>query len=521
MRFRIERQDGFARIGELNGIKTPHLIDLRDEEDIEFFRKIAERKPPAVAEKIFPSSLDFLKKEGIVRKITLKGANPREFVEMLLSRRDFKVPLYIPLIASPQNLSMLIYAGADIADNAYALSKAHEGVFLTEIGEFRLDELRDVPCHCPACSGREEYRSEYEYLADHNTFALRRERLLSVKMLRSERLRDLVELRVKSNPELTAIMRIIDSKTESSAFFPRFRKSKLFPTSEDSPNRPEIQYYFQRLPEVYDPASHICLLIPCSARKPYLISKTHRILRSRLGRAIRGVNEIIISSPFVSPRELELIYPVSLYDTPTTGMWSEWEIDFVSSRLAPLLDRFERIYAHLHSGYRKVAEKAGEKAGADIEFVDDVRELKRKLESEERSDFDLYHEMFRHMMRYQFGLEFGIERVKGKYPSLEFFRKERVARIDARYGNLDVYGELAVHLKERGVFCVEIDEFDVRGTIFSVGVRKADRNIRPNDVAVYFNSGIVGVGKALMPGKLMGEVDGRAIESRRKVISLS
>ncbi len=519
MRFRIEKQDGFARIGNLDGIKTPHIIDLRKVEEVELFRDVVEKKPPDDAESLFPSSLDFLKKDRFVKKLILRGLYPMKFAGRLLDRDELKYPLYIPLIASPQNLSLLIYAGADLIDNAYALSKAHEDLFLTEIGEFHLNELNQLPCHCPACSNRDSYRNEYDYLADHNTFSLKKELLLATKMLRSERLRDLVELRVKSNPDLTAVLRIIDSKTENSTLFPRFKKSKLFPTSDDFPNRPEIQYYFRRLFEVYDPASHICLLIPCSARKPYLVSKTHRIMRSRLGRAIRGVSEIIISSPFISPREFELIYPISFYDTPTTGMWSEWEIEFVSSRLSPLLERFEKIYAHLHGGYRKVAERAGERSGADIEFVDDVRELRRRLLGEEKDEFDLYQEMFRQMMKYQFGVEFDIDRVSGKYPNLEFFNGERVARVDMRYGNLDVYGELAAYLKEKKISWVEIEEFDVRGTIFSVGVKNSDQNIRPNDVVVYFNSNTVGVGTALMSGRLMSSVNGKAVESRRKIIS--
>ncbi len=520
MRFRIEMQDGFARTGKIEEVKTPHLIDLRNSQEVEFFKDISERKIPDTAERLFPEAPEIFKKEGVVKKTILKGTYPKEFVKLLIGKRDdFRYPRYIPSIATPQNLSLLLYVGADVVDNASALSKAHEGIYLTEVGEFVLQGLRELPCSCPACLSRDCYRSEYDFLADHNTHAIERELALAVKMLESGRLRELVEVRVKSDPQLTSILRLIDNEVKGSAFFPRFRRSVMFPTSEDSANRPEVEYYFKKLVESYAPASHICLLIPCSARKPYMTSKSHRTLRLKLGKAVRGVNEIIISSPFISPRELELIYPISFYDTPTTGVWSEWEIEFVASKLSTLLERFERVYAHLHGGYREVAERASRIAGVDVEFVDDIGELKRKLENEEKRDFDLYHEMFRHMMRYQFDMEFEIDRIKGRYPNLEFFKGERVARVDTRYGNLDVYGELAIHLKENRIFSVEIEEFDVKGTIFSVGVRRASENIRPNDVVVYHNSNTVGVGRALIPGELMGDVDGKAIESRRKVIS--
>ncbi len=519
MRFRIEMQDGLARTGRIGEVRTPHLIDLRNNREVEFFKGMSERKAPDVAEGLFPEALEFLRKDGFVKKIILRGAYPKEFVKLLIGRSDFRFPLYIPLIATPQNLSLLLYSGADVVDNACALSKAHEGVYLTEVGEFELRNLRELPCTCPACLNRDRYRKDYDFLADHNTHAIKRELILAVKMLESGRLRELVETRVKSDSELTAILRLIDNEVKESAFFPRFRRSVMLPTSEDSINRPEVDYYFKKMFEVYEPASHLCLLIPCSARKPYMTSKSHRVLRSRLGKSIRGVNEIIISSPFVSPREFELIYPVSFYDTPTTGMWSEWEIEFVASRLSPLLEKFEKVYAYLHGGYREVAERASKISGVDVEFVDDAGELRRKLENEETQEFDLYLEIFRHMMRYQFDTEFEIDRVKGRYPNLEFFRGERVARVDTRYGNLDIYGELAIHLKENSIYSVEIEEFDVKGTIFSVGVRRASRSIRPNDVVVYHNSGTVGVGRALIPGRLMGMVDGKAVESRRKVIS--
>ncbi len=520
MRFRIEMQDGFARIGWLDEIRTPFLIDLRNEEIVNFFAKFSEKTINKEIEDLFFHSLDFLKKDGFVKKIILRGHYPKEFVENLLRKRqNFRYPLYIPLVASPQNLSLLLYMGADIIDNGYSLSKAHEGIYLTEVGEFELKKVKELPCNCNACYNREKYSSDYDFLADHNTFALQREMVLAVRMLELGRLRDLVETRVKSSPDLTAIMRLVDSKMDFSHYFPRFRKSKIFPTSEDSSNRFEIKYYFKRLSEIYEPRSHICLLLPCSAKKPYLTSKSHRMLRSKLGKEIKGVNEIIISSPFVSPRELELVYPISFYDTPTTGIWSEWEIESVASNLSVLIQKFEKIYAFLYGGYRKVAEKASDITGIEIEFFDDISRLKRKLESEEKEEFDLYVEIFKHMAKYQFDTVIEIDKVRGRYPNLEFYNKERVARIDMRFGNLDIYRDFALHLKDEGRYCVEIEEFDVKGTIFSGGVKRASIEIRPNDVVVFYNSETVGVGRALISGELMGKVDGKAIESRRKVIS--
>ncbi|AKG92042.1 tRNA-archaeosine synthase [Geoglobus ahangari] len=512
--FRIEKQDGLARLGELNGAITPHMIDLRSPGEL---ADLVERRPPEVARELMPEAYEALVREGEVRKLVLTSQLPRSLVERIVSfRKSDPSPLYLPSLATPQNASLLIYLGADIVDNAIALRSAAEGVYLTESGSFNLSSLNELPCRCRACESRDDYDSDFHFLTDHNTIAIEREVRLARAMLKAERLRELVEVRAKANPETTAMLRIVDSSGRDLPFA-RFRRSKVYPTSEDSFARPEIAYYFERMLEIYSPSSPTALLIPCSARKPYSLSKTHRELRSRLGRAIRGVNEIIISSPFVAPRELELTYPILSYDTPTTGMWSEWEVQFVAERLAEMLTRFESVVAFLHGGYRRVAEKAGEIAGKDIVFVEDYGELRRVLERSGKVEFDLYHEIFRHMLSYQFGVEFEVDGVRGRYPNLEYFsRGERVARVDVRYGNLDIYGKLAEFLVEQGIYAVRIDEFDVKGMIFSRGVIEADEKIRPNDVVVYYSSSIFGVGQAVIPGSLMGEVDGKAVVSRRK-----
>lgn len=512
--FRVEKQDGIARLGTFNGISTPCMIDLRNPEKILEF---IERRPPEVARDILPKSYNEFVKEGEIKKLVLPGMFPGEVVEKVLEfKRKDHSPLYLPALATPQNASLLVYMGADFLDNALALRKARDGVFLTETGEFRLESLSELPCRCRACENRDHYSSDFRFLADHNTLALERELALARASVKSESLRELVEVRVKASPDTTAMLRILDSLSGDLPFS-RFRRSRLFPTSEDSYNRPDVEYYFRRMLEVYSPASPTVLLLPCSARKPYLLSKTHRNLRNSLGSALKGVNEIIISSPFVAPRELELVYPISSYDTPTTGMWSEWEINYVAERLAPLIEKFENVIAYLHGGYRKVAERAGRIAGKDITFTDSREELKKLLENAGKQNFDLYMEIFRHMLSYQFGLEFEIDRVRGRYPNLEFFAgNERVARVDVRYGNLDIYVRLAEELKKKGVYVVRIDEFDVKGTIFSKGVVEADERIRPNDVVVYYNSSITGVGQAVIPGREMGAVDGRAVVSRRK-----
>jgi len=516
--FRVEKQDGFARLGEFDGTRTPHLIDLRDEKDVRELKKHVARRPAEILLDIMPETYKLFLKEKKVTKLVPVSLNAERFVKTIfLMKQNSEKPLYISSFATPQNASLLIYLGADFLDNAVALRKAYQGIFQSEVGETRVESLSELPCDCPACLRREEYKREFEFLADHNTNALRREILMSRMALKTDALRELVESRVKTNPENTAMLRIYDSMS-SKVPHAVYKKARVYPTSEISFYRPDFKYYFSRIAKVYDPASPTALLLPCSAKKPYLLSKTHRTIRRAIGNSVRGVNEVIISSPFIAPRELELVYPIAFYDTPTTGQWSEWEIEFVAEKLSGILEKFESAIAYLGDGYREVAEKAGKKAGIDIIFAENLQELRRILDHAEKAEFDLYKEIFRQMVRYQFDVEFEIESVKGRYPNLEFFKEERIARVDMRYGNLDIYGDFAEFLRKQDVYTVRIDEFDVKGTVFSKGVLKADERIRPNDVVVYHNSMLIGVGKAVIPGKDMGVVDGKAVLSRRKTL---
>ncbi len=63
------------------------------------------------------------------------------------------------------------------------------------------------------------------------------------------------------------------------------------------------------------------LFLPCSYKKPYSLSKTHRAVISRLMtlRAYPYIHQIMISNAGVIPREFEDEYPFNSYD------WEEWK----------------------------------------------------------------------------------------------------------------------------------------------------------------------------------------------------
>jgi archaeosine synthase len=517
--FYTEKRDGFARLGvfEVNGLilKTPAMLEE------ELLKKIDFGKAPYAVKKIFPEIYEDLKPSGDVEILSgLQAMSPREIAESFSELRGNR-PIYAVAYAEPVNVSLLVYLGADLVDNIMAIAKAYNGIYYMGDIELRFERMTEFPCRCEFCRGQKlnELKREeiLRIVAGHNTEQLRTEVQKCRILIEEEKLRNYVEAKTKLNPELTALLRFSD--LEHGVCFPRFRRSTCYFNSQESLNRFEVKYFLNRIVECYRPKTRALLLLPCTAKKPYLLSQTHRIIRSAVN---VNVNEIIISSPLVVPREFELMYPAVNYDTPVTGYWSDDEVAFVAGWLSRLVEKgkFEKIVAHVEGGYRKVVERALK--DHDVVFTSEgnvldsssLKKLKKELEGYEK--YDLFSEMFSHAFRYQFGFELG-GFVRGKYPEIELQNKERVARFDLRYGNLDIYSPFAKELLKRGDYCIRIAEFEPTTTIFCAGVESADQKIRPNDVVVFYNSTYYGVGIARMHGKEMVEAKkGVAVEIRRR-----
>src|SRR5205807_2883209 len=124
--------------------------------------------------------------------------------------------------------------------------------------------------------------------------------------------------------------------------------------SAESLARPEIVRFRRRIRERYakPPSARILLLLPCSARKPYSTSRSHRRFRDAILASANPsvVHEVIVTSPLgLIPRELERFHPARAYDIPVTGDWSRDEAAIVIEDLAAFVEanRYDAIVAHL------------------------------------------------------------------------------------------------------------------------------------------------------------------------------
>ncbi len=104
--------------------------------------------------------------------------------------------------------------------------------------------------------------------------------------------------------------------------FPETMQKKLVGVGDEYVMHPYFniwQEYISRFYEIPEGKKY-ALFLPCSFRKPYSQSKTHREILRRLTelRQYPLIHQVMISNPGVIPREFEGKYPFAHYD------WQEW-----------------------------------------------------------------------------------------------------------------------------------------------------------------------------------------------------
>lgn len=466
----------------------------------------------------------------------------RALLDSIIKIRDRTKPdtvLYIPGLATPENLSMLIYLGADMVDNVLTTAKAYQDLYLTQDGEYKLSELEYLPCSCDVCSHHSlkelkemEPSERYALLVRHNYLKLEEE-LSRVKLhIKNGMLREYVEKQCRSRPWLTALLRLADAQyTYLEERMPTFRSSELLACSGESMNRVEVRRFAERVRDRYRTGGDILLIIPCSARKPYSTSQSHMAILRALGNLRNYVREVVLTSPMgVVPRELELVYPAAHYDVAVTGVWDLEERRWVTSCLRDFIDNnhFRRIIAHVEGAYVEVCVQSGRdmiftSTGRVISdeslksLVDQVRLAVDELAPKPRNFINSQLDIFRRMADYEFGLgkgdllvpDKGI--VKGKYPRYVLFDgKEQLCSIIPEYGSLSITVEGAKRMELENDYFVEIADFIPKGSILAPGVTNADDRIRPGDDVFVKGSKAIAVGKAKMSGREMIE-SGRGI----------
>lgn len=429
-------------------------------------------------------------------------------------------PRYAPAVATPMNVSLLAWTGFDLFDYGATDLASIQGRFLLPEGELGADALSSGVCTCEGCAKGD--------LTRHNRGALDRELSLVRRFIHDGRLRDLVESRCRLDATQVGALRLLDREYSFvEQWTPITGPTPMRANSAEALSRPEVRRFAERVLERYRPLrTDTVVLLPCSARKPYTLSRSHRLYTS----AIRArAHELIVTSPLgIVPRELELCYPAGHYDVPVTGYWDAEEVSVIATSLRDYLLRhsFDRIIAHLEGGALRVARVAAEQAGIILEeTVRDGRPTSEASLSALDASLDgnrrQVEDPLRGLALFQFGCEpdrSGL-RTRGRFPRLQYLQGSTpVFGIDLEAGLLRPTFEGWRRLGDG--YRVSIDAFVPQGDILAPGVLDADPRIRPGDEVLVVGPLALATGRAAMSAdEMLASTRGVAVK-RRKVMKL-
>jgi archaeosine synthase len=433
-------------------------------------------------------------------------SRPRDFVRYLAGLKERIPPdtaWYAPASALPSTAALLVYAGFDLFDyRAADLAAARRSLCLPE-GMFQAGAAGEGVCGCEGCASGDLLR--------HNRLALDRELALVRCYIRESRLRELAEARCRSDPHQVAILRLLDG--EEFLVEPRTpvaRSVPLIATTSEALRRTEVVRFEGRvigrsLPPLHD----VAVLLPCSARKPYSTSLSHR----KFAKVVRGrAHELIVTSPLgLVPRELERVYPAAHYDVPVTGHWDREELALISTVIAGYLARhpYRRVLAHLEGGALEAAGMAADACGIPLEVTTGgeypgdpaaLASLDAALDGERRRPTD----MVRGVLAWQFGATVDTRgmTVRGRAPQERVERGGKILfTIDAGTGLLRPTFEGWALIPDG--YRVRIDTFTPKGDILAPGVTSADGGIREGDEVLVVGEGVTATGRAAMGGPEM------------------
>jgi len=520
---------------------------------------------------VFPPDLAGTGAELLVFAGALENSfRPRRFAEELVRLREaagYGRLLYAPGLGEPAHLAFLVYCGIDIFDSAPLLAAARRGVKLFP-GWRTAGDDRGV-CHCPACERSDNVTEmgapgpagappgpapvprppappqRVDLVYEHNCYTA----LSEIRIIRSAiaggRLRELVENRL-SDAWLVSALRHLDIRHFQfcERYFPVARPASggMVALGRASLTRPEIARFQRRVLERYrrPPSAPVLLLIPCSARKPYSSSLSHRIFRTWIDRCDNpgAVHEVVVTSPLgVVPLELESMYPAGSYDVPVTGDWDEQEMRALRDQLGRFISagRYGSIICHLPGmGFLDEALPPGA-VFTGGERATSRASLERLLEALNGATGGLPRvprrtaapERVEGAARFQFGeggeaLGAGCE-VRRRGPDLRITDSGRTQLALFRHerGLLSLTMDGARRLLGRTGYEVEIGDFKPSGTVFAPGVIRAGGEVRPGDeVLVTFAGELRGVGVAIMSSAEMSSSrTGAAVRMRHHIHS--
>ncbi|MFX0014217.1 MAG: DUF5591 domain-containing protein [Promethearchaeota archaeon] len=368
------------------------------------------------------------------------------------------------------------------------------------------------------------------------------------------KLRDLTRIFANSFPPLKALLRISDLQISLEEGTPLYGSRTLYCTDETDFSRPEVFRFRERVKTRYYPPSHITgvIFLPCSAKKPYSQSKSHKLFQKVLRQTLKGrrysIEEIILTSPLgVVPRNLEYSFPAAHYDIPVTGKWSQIEKKHLTKDLTEFIKKIALsvpLVGYVKGVERKILKKVCISQNRSINLI--TQDIKSLTSEEALQEFVILLEesfsnstnniripnllvFLRAIADFQFGKGIGKSLVP-KNAKISGRKELGIkVQIDGKHhlmfrpdtGYLTISLTAGHLLLGRTKNEVTFDGEKIKGsTIFANAIIKADPEIRPKDEVLVTNGKgeLIAVGVSHLPGNLLVKMQrGKGISIRQKV----
>ena len=188
-------------------------------------------------------------------------------------------PVHLFGAGHPLVFPLAVALGCDLVDSAAYAKYAADGRMIFPWGTEKLEELSELPCYCPVCSGftAKELRGLDEMdriknIALHNLYVSFAEMQRIRDAIRKGKLWELVEQKAGYNPALFDALRVLeneDNKEWLERFEPVSKPSALVYTGVHTVHRPLIYRYQKRLLERYRPRESKRVVVVPEVSKPY------------------------------------------------------------------------------------------------------------------------------------------------------------------------------------------------------------------------------------------------------------
>ena len=415
----------------------------------------------------------------------------------LLRERFPAALLWAPGLGGPDNCAILSWFGLDLFDLRRSQQAMAQGVLLSRDGPRHADE-----------SCNESVDMEAQLIEWKASLSATR------SAIRAGTLRELVEKQSLNSPRLAEHLRRHDALlSQSGPLSLHVEKEQRFRChSSVSRQDPIVQDWIRRMESEYMPSEihrETLVLLPCSARKPYSSSQSHRFFRSAI--RDRSVHQVMVTSPLgLVPRELEEQWPAAHYDVPVTGEWDDDELATIRRLVHGLVERVGYKTVINHSGIEfdiETIDTRPEGVGASSKAACDVlRDAVESISGKSMSEKQYLRHAFASLSRWQFGSDDWLEglHVGGKPPRWMLMNgKQHVAQWHPEVGRFSFTKSILPKLRETGTLReIEIGgDAPWKGDIFAPMVISAPSDLKVGEeVLVIRNGELIGSARCKAAG---------------------